>query len=99
MKVVPCPICGHTPIVVSESLGKDNGCGYPGKFSYYIKCSNHDCPLSREAPVFGDTDIYRNKNDVYTYLGEVWNEECAKINKLILNRHTPEYEKSNKDFY
>ena len=86
MKLVSCPVCGHTPIVTSRSLDRGNGHGYPGNYTYQIQCSNNNCPLSREVPMFSTDDIYRTKEEAYNYLYEKWNEESTKINELILHR-------------
>ena len=86
MKLNPCPICGHTPIVTSHSLDQGHGHGYPGCYTYHIKCSNINCPLSRDIPMFESDDIYRSKDDSYESLYETWNAETAKIDELILHR-------------
>ena len=81
-----CPICGHTPVVMSTSLEIGNGHGYPGHFEYYIHCSNDECPLVRKVPMFTTNDIYLSKVQSYFQLYEKWNVEAAKINELILHR-------------
>lgn len=86
MKLANCPICGHTPIIKCKSLDYGNGRGYPGNFEYRIKCSNAQCPLVRDVPVFRIDDIDHSREEAYEYLCEVWNEEAEKINELILNR-------------
>lgn len=86
MKLNNCPICGHTPIITNKSLDRGNGHGYHGHFEYHINCSNTECPLTREIPVFCIDDIYRSKEDAYEYLCETWNAETVKINELILHR-------------
>ena len=83
MKSKNCAICGHMPIIDFKSLEKENNRGYSGKYIYYIKCSNKECPLSREVPMFSENDIHRSKEDVYTYLYKTWDEENIKIAKLI----------------
>ena len=86
MKFNDCPICGHSPIIVSTSLDRGNGHGYPGHFEYHVKCSNYQCPLVREVPMFCTDDLYSSKEEVYSRLCEIWNRETVKINKLILHR-------------
>lgn len=86
MKLTDCPICGHTPVITCTSLDRGNGRGYHGKFEYRIRCSNSQCPLTRDVPVFCIDDIDRSKEKAYEYLYNVWNEEAIKVNDLILNR-------------
>lgn len=87
MKLSPCPICGHTPIITEESLGRGNGHGYPGYFDYHIKCSNSgNCPLSIEVPMFTMDDIYRKKEEAIQYLHDAWNREAARIDEMIAHR-------------
>ena len=87
MRLSKCPICGHTPIIDKESLDRGNGHGYPGHYKYDIKCSNKECPLSREVPMFSCDDIYRRCDEVNEYLCEIWNMEAYKINLLIMRRN------------
>ena len=88
MKLTNCPICGHSPVITCTSLDRGNGRGYPGNFEYRIRCSNAQCPLARNVPVFCTDDIYRSREEAYAYLCEVWNEEAVKINELILSRES-----------
>lgn len=86
MKLYSCPICGHSPIIETLDFEFDSNCIPKHKFT--IHCSNREgCPLSREIPMFQVTDISRPREDVYTYLCDTWNEECVKINELILHRY------------
>lgn len=89
MKLEMCAICGHTPVVLSDSLDRGNGHGYPGHYNYHIRCSNDECPLSRTVPMFETDDIYRSKEEAYKYLGNKWNVEMRKIRDLILHRDDP----------
>ena len=86
MKLNNCPICGHMPIIFTESLDRGNGHGYPGHSTYYVECSNEQCPLSREDPRFEYNDIYCDKDEVYEDLIAAWNENVVKVNELILNK-------------
>lgn len=86
MKLSPCPICGHTPVITQESLDKGHGHGYPGNYDYYIQCSNNGCPLTRKVPFFCMDDIYRTKDQVYEFLHDKWNTDAKRINELIARR-------------
>ena len=86
MRLNSCPICGHTPVIASESLDRGNGHGYPGYFEYHIHCSNNECPLVRKVPMFTANDIYLSSEKVYSLLYKKWNEETVKIENLIANK-------------
>ena len=79
-------MCGHSPIITNKSLDKGNGHGFPGNYDYHIRCSNAECPLSKDITIFCVDDINRSKEEAYEYLGQVWNEETVRINELILHR-------------
>ena len=78
MKIYSCPVCGHSPIITTTEVG--------GYSSYVIKCSNLQCPMSREVSMFQATDMHESIEDAYSRLSEIWNDETIKINELILHR-------------
>ena len=45
-KIKVCPICGSVPIMRVEDMGKPNGRGYPGDFSYTLSCNYCKLPKS-----------------------------------------------------
>lgn len=78
MRLNNCPICGHTPMIQAINPIK-----------LFIHCSNKQCPLTREVPIFTTdtcTKTGRNFEEVCEYLCDIWNDETAKINELILHR-------------
>lgn len=83
MKIEPCPICGHSAIIKHHVSNNGRSRGY-----VYIYCSNDNCPMTREVPVFTFYDEYwENDKKQYSALINRWNKEALKINELIKQKN------------
>ena len=80
-KIKVCPICGSVPIMRVEDMGKPNGRGYPGDFSYTLSCNYCKLPKSVSA-----TTVYTNPDKIEDECISKWNEEVDRIQNFLDNK-------------
>lgn len=74
----PCPICGSNPSLHIHYLGKPNGEGYPGCFTFQYKCP--ECGYLETDDI---DSIYRSEEDAVDMAANMWNDYSKDINNYI----------------
>ena len=80
-KIKVCPICGSIPIMKVEDMGRPNGRGYPGCFSYTISCPHCDLPKH-----VGSDTVCHDPDTAHRLSRERWNEEVDRIQAFLDNK-------------
>lgn len=80
-KVKVCPICGSMPTMRIEDMGRPNGRGYPGCFSYTLSCDYCELPQS-----VGATTVYTDPSKVEIECINKWNKEVDRIQAFLDNK-------------
>jgi len=74
----PCPICGSNPSLLIRYLGKPDGQGYPGCFTFQYKCP--ECGYLETDDI---DSIYRSEEDAVDMAAKMWNDYSKDINTFI----------------
>lgn len=74
----PCPICGSNPSLQIHYLGRPNGHGYPGCFTFRYKCP--ECGYLETDDI---DSIYRSEEDAVDMAANMWNNYSTDINNYI----------------
>ena len=70
----PCPWCGGHASMHADSLEKENGRGYKGKFEYYIQCN----VCGAKAPNGLSYDIYIASDEAKYEAIKAWNKRYGE---------------------
>jgi hypothetical protein len=81
ISVKACPVCGEHPEFKKETLDKGHGHGYPGHYDYEYQCGY--CKLLKGGVTH---DIYVSSEEAVNLAKELWNEEVARIERIIQQR-------------
>lgn len=78
MNTKPCPLCGCHPTMLTKSMEGPNHTGYPGNFTYGLKC---------KCGRFSKTvnDIYDSPEIAERNLIASWNEEMDDVEKSLIS--------------
>ena len=82
-RIKPCPICGNIPYIEKNQLWGENGHGYPGCYSYDIKCDVCGYPKHQS----GDTVYINSHEGAKAEAIKRWNLEVARIEKFLEYRN------------
>ncbi len=91
----PCPICGSNPRLLIHYLGKPDGGGYPGCFTFQYKCP--ECGYLETDDI---DSIYRSEEDAVDMAANMWNDYSTDINNYInKTKNTSVHDVKENDVY
>ena len=77
-----CPICGAHPDREKEGLGRPDGHGYPGHYTYQYKCEK--CKMVK-GKMFDD--VYTPEDTANHAARLSWNEACYKVQGFMAEKN------------